>query len=325
MPVGILRAGKYSSNVPLPMQPVVNAEPAVSRTVLLTTESSTTEDEGYEESDCGPLNFLKSPAFKAAGLLGLSMYIAPMLYLLAHEGGHCGMFRLLKPGYRSVLYLGCDAETDRIKFFPGTYVVVCPAYFTSFVAQSGYCEYDDVSFSDFELAALCISGSLAGGWFMYFCLLVTCQALYPPVRKLTNWKYFTSPFWLFQLMSEAPAYHRPTPLVYFTLVFCITIGYVVNVNRIFYALVPTTPDGITVALTVDELGGDGFDLWDGLGISSGRGMLRWAIVGWIAQWGCFIWIGYRAIVCYKNRNGLASGAGGRDSRGGDNLSVNSIL
>ena len=62
------------------------------------------------------------------------------------------------------------------------------------------------------------------------------------------------------------------------------IGYFMNINRIWYACFPTTPDGLMFPVSYENLGGDGFDLWSEGSTLTPDELLTFAQVAIPVQW-----------------------------------------
>ena len=62
------------------------------------------------------------------------------------------------------------------------------------------------------------------------------------------------------------------------------IGYFMNINRIWYACFPTTPEGLMFPVSYDSLGGDGFDLWTEGSSLTEKELLTFAKVAIPVQW-----------------------------------------
>jgi len=272
---GILKTSKYSSGSAMQAQP---------STSLVT--------------DLPPLPWYRSSPAKAIYTLLLCLWFAPMYYLLLHEGGHCAAFKLLKrKGERSTLFLGCGDTSDPLVFSRNSNFIVCWPYFYSFVAQVGYCEYDGgITFTKTEDIVLSLAGSFVGALGMYVFLLIALQIVNKGVRSMRDKEFALAPFRLFKVLADSGIENGG---LYNTVLGCVSVGYVMNINRIFYAVAPTTPDALTFPTSVADLMGDGFDIWSRYGGMSEGGLVVFAQCCSVVQYLCIGAVAWRAKVSYR--------------------------
>lgn len=237
----------------------------------------------------------------ALGLTGV-LWSAPMIYLVAHEGGHCLAYQHILMLGPATLYLGCRED---LKHREGG-VVVCPAFWYSFLAQHGYCEFSAEVPPDasWQAVLLCVSGGLVGGSTIWLLLALCCFAAVSTTQLSTYWDA-THPQWAERnrflmrpasLFSLIQALHREQAIHFETALVTLLVSWlagVMNVNRVFYTLFPTTPDAVLWPGFVGSLRGDGLDLWRPLVDQST--LLVIARGAFVTQWALQVWLAWRAV------------------------------
>jgi len=225
----------------------------------------------------------------------LTLQLGPMLYLFAHEGGHCMYANAI--GMRSQLYLGCDEalRSGEGLFDDQHHVVVCAPFYYSLVFQHGFCMYDfdgsKTKITKSQDAILCIAGGFVGALAMYLLLMLVTSAgiayqncygrssdspisrsahtthrincTCPSSKCCVCWhsSALTRPFRLYSIIREGVQQKVLSTNTAAVLCFLSSVIYIMNVNRIFYSLVPAAPNAIRYPRNVSDVGGDGYDLW----------------------------------------------------------------
>ena len=149
-----------------------------------------------------------------------------------------------------------------------------------------------------------LSGGLVGGSTIWLLLALCCLAAVSTTQLSTDWDA-THPQWaernrflmrpaslfcLIQALHQVHAIHFETALI---ALLASWLAGVMNVNRVFYTLLPTTPDAVLWPGSVGSLRGDGFDLWRPL-VDQGT-LLVVARGGVVIQWALQVWLAWLAV------------------------------
>mmetsp|Transcript_24564 Transcript_24564/g.28311 ORF Transcript_24564/g.28311 Transcript_24564/m.28311 type:complete len:345 (+) Transcript_24564:118-1152(+) len=269
--------------------------------------NSQPENEGNERMSHWSLRLWYHPL-----IIVLTLQLGPMLYLTAHEGGHCLFANVL--GMSSQLYLGCeDALLEGQGLFdPHRKIVVCAPFYYSLVAQHGFCVYDTeaVEITDGQDAVICIAGGLVGALAMYLLLLIVTSVgigyqircvrrthgSYSNIRNCCNNNLacgrcsaclssspLTRPFRLYSIIKDAVKAKVLTNTTAVVFCFLSWVIYAMNVNRLFYSLIPTTQNALRFPQEVDDLQGDGYDIWELTGSFNGADAAKILLLAQVFQ------------------------------------------